>query len=57
MVVDNKNKLDKKANINGMARGKQSNFRRITISGNKNVNYVAFTEDYNKPRHHPPKNN
>ncbi|MFS8028337.1 hypothetical protein Hanom_Chr16g01509391 [Helianthus anomalus] len=57
MVVDKTIILNKKAEEKLMARGKHTTFRRITLSGNKNVNFVAFTEDYHKPRHHPPKNN
>ncbi|KAF5762097.1 putative Root meristem growth factor [Helianthus annuus] len=57
MVVDKTIILNKKAEEKLVARGKHTTFRRITLSGNKNVNFVAFTEDYHKPRHHPPKNN
>ncbi|KAI3719949.1 hypothetical protein L6452_20855 [Arctium lappa] len=57
MVVDKTIMLDTKVKMNVMARGKQTSFRRITLSEKKNVNFVAFTEDYHPPRHHPPKNN
>ncbi|KAK9051152.1 hypothetical protein SSX86_027778 [Deinandra increscens subsp. villosa] len=56
MIVDKTNILDKNLMA---ARGTNhhASFRRITLSGNKNVNFVAFTQDYHSPRHHPPKNN
>ncbi|KAL4586508.1 hypothetical protein LXL04_011144 [Taraxacum kok-saghyz] len=47
----------KKLKMNVMPIGKHTTFRRLTVSRNKNENFVAFTEDYHKPRHHPPKNN
>lgn len=57
MVVGNAVNENKKVKTNVMARGKHTSFRRITLSGNKNANFVAFTADYHQPRHHPPKNN
>ncbi|KAI3497947.1 hypothetical protein L2E82_13952 [Cichorium intybus] len=57
MVVDKAIMLDK-AKINVMPTGlKHISFRRIILSRNGNADFVAFTEDYHKPRHHPPKNN
>ncbi|KVH97534.1 hypothetical protein Ccrd_000361 [Cynara cardunculus var. scolymus] len=57
MVVDKTIMVDMKAKMNAMARGKQTGFGRIRLSESRNVNFVAFTEDYHSPRHHPPKNN
>ncbi|KAK1425550.1 hypothetical protein QVD17_20904 [Tagetes erecta] len=58
MVTDNAVIVKKNTKTNLMARGKHTSFRRIILnSGTKNVNFVAFTEDYHQPRHHPPKNN
>ncbi|KAI3744260.1 hypothetical protein L1987_57337 [Smallanthus sonchifolius] len=57
LVVDKAIILNKKSKTNVTARGNHTSFRRMTLSRNKNVNFVAFTEDYRKPRHHPPKNN
>ncbi|KAI3796232.1 hypothetical protein L1987_38898 [Smallanthus sonchifolius] len=57
LVVDKAIILNKNAKTNVTARVNHTSFRRMTLSRNKNVNFVAFTEDYRKPRHHPPKNN
>ncbi|KAL7605246.1 hypothetical protein Lser_V15G15220 [Lactuca serriola] len=57
LVVDRAIKLHPKAKINVMPTGKHTSFTRVGLSRNKNVNFVAFTEDYHQPRHHPPKNN
>nr|GEU68979.1 root meristem growth factor 2-like [Tanacetum cinerariifolium] len=57
MVVDKSIMLKKYEKINVMAREQRTRLKRITYSGNKNVNFVAYTEDYGKPKRHPPKNN
>ncbi|KAJ9563588.1 hypothetical protein OSB04_008748 [Centaurea solstitialis] len=57
MVFDKTTTLHKIPKMNVMAREKHTAFRRMILSGNKNGKFVAFTEDYHSPRHHPPKNN
>ncbi|GJR20736.1 hypothetical protein Tco_0969263 [Tanacetum coccineum] len=57
MVVDKAIMLKKYEKINVVAKEQRTRLKRITYSGNKNVNFVAYTEDYGKPKRHPPKNN
>ncbi|KAL8268845.1 hypothetical protein R6Q59_002643 [Mikania micrantha] len=49
--------LNNKVITSLVGRRKPTSFRRIILSGDKNEKFVAFTEDYHPPRHHPPKNN